>query len=241
MAETILADYDRRLKTESAVVDVEHLAEVYLELEMDYQDLSNNGSVLGMMVFGDSPVPVYDGENDRAKEIWAHEGTIIIDNSLLLGRQIRRGRFTVGHEVAHWLLHRPYFSANAWQLSLLGQWEQSFVRCRQGDIGARRRQLVTDDDWMEWQADSFSSALLMPKQAFIKIVQERFRLVGIEGGCYVWGTDGSLDLWTDYLSREMADLFEVSLTAARIRLENLGLIRKKDEEVGLVHGQFKVW
>lgn len=35
-----------------------------------------------------------------------------------------------------------------------------------------------------------------------------------------------MDLWTEVLSFELADIFDVSVTATKIRLRNLGLIRE---------------
>jgi Zn-dependent peptidase ImmA (M78 family) len=228
IAEAILAGYNPGLGAEPAAVDIEHLAETHMGLEMDYQDLSHNRSILGMTVFSDCLVPVYDADRNEAKHIRAREGTILIDNSLLSASQIRRGRFTVGHELGHWLLHRHCYAMDAGQLPLCSN-PEFFIRCRRVDIENRRRQLVSDDDWLEWQADCLSSALLMPRKAFALAAWRRFRSVGIEARFYARGTHISLDLWTDYLTFELADLFEVSIQAARIRLENLQLIRKKRE------------
>jgi len=43
------------------------------------------------------------------------------------------------------------------------------------------------------------------------------------------GTDFEKDLWADVLRREIADIFDVSLTAAKIRLKNLNFIKEKQE------------
>ncbi|NMA55372.1 MAG: ImmA/IrrE family metallo-endopeptidase [Firmicutes bacterium] len=234
IAQSILTDYKPGIEIEPAAVDIEHLAEAYFDLQMDYQDLSHNRSILGMTVFADCSVPVYDGKKDEAKHIWVQEGTILIDNSLLKDDQIQRGRFTVGHEVGHWVLHGCYYAPHRGQLPVLTNWKQPVVRCRRADIGFQRRILKTDDDWLEWQADSLSSALLMPKDAFIRAALNKFKEVGLATEYYVRGADADLDIWLDFLARKLAHLFEVSVQATRIRLENLGLIREKEIEVGLL-------
>ena len=89
---------------------------------------------------------------------------------------------------------------------------------------------------MEWQADYISSALLMPKTAFTKVVHQEFRSVGINSGYYQRGSNISLDLWIEFLAYEMADIFQVSVAAAKIRFENLRLIRKQSQNQQLCWG-----
>ncbi|HHV07319.1 MAG TPA: ImmA/IrrE family metallo-endopeptidase [Firmicutes bacterium] len=224
MAELLLRDYDAEVLKEPGALDIEHFAENYVGLEMDYQDLSHNRSILGMMVFADCLVPVYDAERNEAKYIKANEGTLLIDNGLLRDDQIRRGRFTMGHEVAHWLLHRNKYKPGQGQAPSFACSTRPFIKCRTWDVGNRRRKFTSDDDWMEWQADYMSSALLMPRSTFTKAVLEKFNSVGIDAGYYEWGSNIALDLWIQFLGYELADLFNVSVTAARIRFENLQLV-----------------
>jgi Zn-dependent peptidase ImmA (M78 family) len=223
IAERLLGDYNPKVWDEACPVDIDHFSESYVGLEMDYQDLSPNQSILGMMVFDNCLIPVYDAKNKVAKYIRAAEGTVLIDNSLLMAGQIQRERFTIGHEVAHWLLHRDKYKPRKGPPLSTSQ-VSSFVKCRTWEIERPRRKLTTDDDWMEWQADYMASALLMPRRLFSQVVLQRFARIGLKTDYYVRGTDISLDLWIDYLSYELADRFNVSVTAAKIRLENLGLV-----------------
>lgn len=226
IAEMLLYDYNPQMLHEPQPLDIDHFAEDYVGLDMDYQDLSHNRSVLGMMVFHDCFVPVYDPTKKEAKHIKACKGTVLIDNSLLSDSQIPRGRFTVGHEVSHWLLHKSKHEFNYSQLYPACGY---YVKCRASDIESKRRKFVSDEDWMEWQADYMSSALLMPKSMFSKIVIQKFRYAGIKANYYERGSDIALDLWTDFLPYDLADIFEVSVTAAQIRLENLQFIRERME------------
>ena len=233
IAEAVLRDYKPELLDNPGVMDVEHFSECYASLEMDYKDLTHDHSILGMTVFNNCYIPVYDPENDKATEIPVDEGTILIDNSLLEDDQLRRGRFTLGHEAAHWLLHRQIYMVNKNQISLFDDSEeekQPVIKCRNTDIECvGKRPLVTDDDWMEWQADYMASALLMPKKAFTKLVKEEFKSVGIHDGYYQMGTDFEKDSWAIVLGYGLADIFEVSVTAAKIRLKNLRFIRDHEE------------
>ncbi len=67
------------------------------------------------------------------------KGTIIIDNSLLKKNQLARGRFTLCHELGHWILHRHIYEANQNenQISIfdgLNEEKASLVKCRDIDI-----------------------------------------------------------------------------------------------------------
>ena len=232
LAEKILQDYNPQSLEKPCCLDIEHFSECYAGLEMDYQDLTHNQSILGMMVFNDCYIPVYDADNNKAKRISVNEGTILIDNSLLNDEQLRRGRFTHAHEVGHWLLHRNIYRFNRNQISLfeLQSENEPFIKCRKTDIESNgRRQLTTDDDWIEYQADNMASSLLMPKRVIIKLVLERFKSASIKNNYYEIGTDFEQDLWADVLTREIADIFDVSIVAVKIRLKNLNLVKEKQE------------
>lgn len=231
LGEIVINDYNPKMLKEASALDVEEFLELYAELEIDYKDLTHNQSILGMTVFNDCNIPVYDAKNNKAKRIPVNEGTVLIDNSLLDEDQLRRGRFTITHEISHWLIHRQVYLVDKNQLSLFDFMEnqkQPVVKCRTSDIeSTKRKKLVTDDDWMEWQADSMASALLMPKSIFVKITRDKFISVGMEKCYYELGSDFEKDLWADLLPYELADIFDVSVTAAKIRLKNLGFIREE--------------
>lgn len=233
LAEMVINDYNPKLLNEPGILDVEDFAESYTNLEMDYKDLTHNQSILGMTVFCDCYIPVYNAEQNKAERIPVDEGTIIIDNCLLNDSQLRRGRFTLGHEISHWLLHRHIYMINKNQMSLfdlLPNDTSPVIKCRSIDIeNTGRRQLKTDDDWIEWQADYMASALLMPKKAFTRAVNQKFKAMGLKKNYFEVGTDLELNLRAQVLSYELADLFDVSVTAVKIRLKGLNFIRKQKE------------
>lgn len=232
IAEKVLYDYDPIFSQEPQRLDVENLAECYLDLDMDYKDLSYDESILGMIVFNDCYITVYDIENNQEKNIQTNGGTIFIDNSLLQKGSRRRERFTIGHEIGHWLLHKSKYSFNPDQLSVFDEPNEQtnpIIKCRTDKIESDetfRRTLVSEEDWLEWQANYLASALLMPKCIFINYVKEEFSSKGIMKGYYQYGYDKNLDLWINVLVCELADIFDVSLTAAKIRLKNLKFIRE---------------
>lgn len=78
LAELILDDYDPSLIEVPKALDVEHFLECYADLDVDYQDLTHNQSILGMIVFNDGYVPVYDKEHNKAERLPVEEGTVLI-------------------------------------------------------------------------------------------------------------------------------------------------------------------
>lgn len=233
MAESILSDFDASVLKKPAPVDMESLIEFYLGLTLDYQDLTHNQSILGMTVFNDCYITVYNPEEDAGKVIPVNEKTVLIDNSLLGEDQESRYRFTLGHEAGHWILHRQKYLDNKQQTSLFeGRSEQPLVKCRSVDIesSSRRTSLVTDNDWMEWQADYMASALLMPKPTFHTAVQELLTQAGVNQGYITRGLSDDWDMFIQAITVEMAEIFQVSLQAARIRCEKLGVIQDKADK-----------
>lgn len=231
-AELILSDFNGCLLEEPFPVDIESLLEFYLGLILDYQDLTPNQSILGMTVFNDCHIPVYNAEYNTAKIIPVSEKTVLIDNSLLEEDQKGRYRFTLGHEAGHWIFHRDKYLENKQQTSLFKVEEaQPVVKCRATDIenSSRRNSLTTDNDWMEWQADYMASALLMPKSTFQRAVLDLLKQAGITEGYIVRGISDDWDMFIQAITIELAETFQVSLPAARIRCEKFGVIREKAE------------
>ena len=221
-----LADFRPEYLKYPQEVDVDQFAMEYLKLGQDFQYLSNNGSYLGMMVFEDSHmVEVYDEELNEAKYIFEKGNTIVIDKSLLEEGQEARYRFTMGHESAHAIFHRPPADCYQEYLGLFygeqmaAQEESSsrtVFRCSFADRSFESKSNAewTDEQWREWQADNFSSSLLMPKPMVFQAVQGMRR-----------------DYW-DFLAREemireVSDIFHVSRAAAEIRLVHLGILMDK--------------
>lgn len=210
----MIREYKPELLTEPQEVDVEDFTQNYLKAHHDFQHLSNNGIYLGMTVFDRSErVVVYDREQDRAEYITEEANTIIIDKQLLVKGEEHRYRFTFGHEAGHIALpHAQFFRRQAEERTA----EQAAIACR--DIGRSMDTGIenwSDEDWIEWQADIFASALLMPEPAVKKIsenVEEHDR-----------------NIFGEFMQEfhkviRVSRIFNVSEQAAKIRLRRLGLI-----------------
>lgn len=209
--------YGRRFSEVAAPpVPVEEMLECDLELDFGFEDLRGSG-------FG----------ADALGAMWVQERKVRVDSSLdptVYPDKEGRYRFTMGHEIGHWQLHRHLFLADANQDSLFGVSQEPSVICRAGE-GKKPP--------IEWQADAFAGRLLMPKKM---VIQAWAEVNGGESPRFVGGNDKVASLPTQRrvqsgpkltIVREMAQTFNVSMQAMEIRLTAMGLIRDHDKETCL--------
>lgn len=206
-------------------VPVDDIAEVLLNLTLEYLDMKT------LFPCGD----VHGA-------IWFQRSCIGIDQKLdPHTHPEKRGRyhFTLAHEVGHWRLHRHVFSKKTDQRSLFDDGTpHPDVICRSTE----------QSQPVEWQANAFASSLLMPRKlvfaawdAFRKpaegpvAIDEIRALYSCNSDESDWYVRGRLA--TDEKSRDtamketfckpLAETFQVSAEAMRIRLEQLSLLVTK--------------
>jgi Zn-dependent peptidase ImmA (M78 family) len=141
----------------------------------------------------------------------SENGKIFI-NEELMTRKFSEGRyrFTVAHEIGHWLLHQAVLQGNKKLTASLFRKEAIInnqegtqtILCRKGDKNPG-----------EWQANKFAALLLMPPQLVLPLyrkLQEKYEE----------------DLGSEIQKKiifKMADRFNTSLEATRIHLKELNL------------------
>jgi len=123
-------------------IPIEEMIEQEFGLNVEYHYLRKDFRVLGQTVFENSFVPIYDNENKEYTVIEVNAGTIIIDSRLNQPRFNCRFRFTLAHELSHWVIHKKLFVGT-------------------GEAIAKIKE--ENDDETEWQADQLSASILMPK------------------------------------------------------------------------------
>lgn len=216
IGENIVRDFMPEALKMPQEIDIDLLAQDYLGMDQDFQYLSHCGVYLGMTVFNDTEkVPVYDPMNERAEYISAKAHTVIIDKTLLAENQEHRYRFTMGHEASHEFLHKEYFNYDVNQMTLFDMFPEAMIQCRVDakKYNARQSAEWTDMDWMEWQANALSSAILMPKSAVLEVAQEVSNSRR---------TAGRLLAYTKAM--KVAKVFNVSNEAAMYRLKELDVV-----------------
>jgi Zn-dependent peptidase ImmA (M78 family) len=213
-AENLLAEYSERTgKPVEVPIPVEDILELHLQLQFAIEDL------VALL-----------GADDVLGAIWFNERAIRIDtrldpttNPLVLGRY----RFTVAHEVGHWRLHRHLYVEDASQGKLFdGRGRPAFV-CRSND-GAS----------VEWQANQFAAAMLMPKQHLIAAWKEwrndlsEVALADLPPAATMsprrpGDRRDDAEVRMDDFARPLAEHFDVSASAMRKRLLEVGLLAKE--------------
>lgn len=216
IAAMVLKEYMPKVLYAPQPLDVEKLAKDSFYLEVSYAKLSPAGEVMGLIAFDATEFWPYRA--DMSEKMYLQPGQVLLDESLVDGKFLARRRFTLAHEVSHWICHRAYHSEVKRGYEFRTDW--NVVACRTENIekDCHGQQKRTDSDWEEWQADCLAAALLMPKEMFTEVCREVFREYGIYKGYIATGVE---DLIVHDVIRELANKFAVSLRAAKIRMEQL--------------------
>lgn len=85
-------------------LDIDCFAEFHLQATIDYRQLSDDGSILGMSVFQELTIPAVEDGDCKADVVFPAR-TIVIDDMTLSDSPESRLRFTMAHECAHLMLH----------------------------------------------------------------------------------------------------------------------------------------
>ena len=119
---------------------------------------------------------------------------------------------TIIHEAVHWYFHRNYF-----ELQRLLDAEKTHVACYKGETAI----LSTDIQWMEWQARTLAPKILMPKKMALKKYEE----IKAEIEATLKDTDDISAMFAvrKKIVSKFANFFGVSMSSAKIRLNELGI------------------
>lgn len=139
--------------------------------------LSRDGTVLGMAVFQEGTAILTDGDRRACIPVPIKAGTILVDNGIIVSEREAIYRFTICHEIGHALLHERIFCKPE-NMRLYAEQSReygaSLIDSRTTMAKTKRRALHTIRDWVEWQANFFASAILMPRSLIRKAVCSDF-------------------------------------------------------------------
>jgi Zn-dependent peptidase ImmA (M78 family) len=222
----VLAEYGRQHGQVTAPpIPIDEIVELHLKLTLEIMDLQQ--------IFG---------FGDVHGAIWFRSQRVGIDQSLDPARiPAKRGRyhFTPAHEAGHWRLHRRLYLRRMDQPVLFADQEQKpdYV-CRSSE----KKKPV------EWQADQFAANLLRPRELVKQAWSDWHGSLGpialddlqdvrrknltaevLRRGGFKAGDSASDDMVLEHCSRPLADRFQVSAEAMRIRLEDMGFLVRKRE------------
>lgn len=118
--------------------------------------------------------------------------TLPISRRILLSRAFKgehdpgRARFTLAHEIGHWVLHRPLFVAKAKELSLFGTSDDNefaFVGLNKSIFPDGSRREIRRE---EWQANRFATALLIDGEVLRNEFVARFGVGQVARATQEW-------------------------------------------------------
>ncbi len=224
-AALILAEYgSAHGQVTAPPVPIDDIVEVHFKLVVEFRDLRAKypeGDVLAAVFFNDKRIEV--DASLVPEEFPAMRG---------------RYRFTLAHELSHWRLHRHLYLRQANQPSLLP------AGTAQPDHVLRSRQT----DQKEYQANRLASCLLMPRDMVKRLWHETHGSMDpiylddlrarqrqiltaevLRRGGFKSGDDAIDNMLLEHAARPLAQKFEVSPDAMRIRLEGMSLLLRKKE------------
>ena len=207
-AQLLIAEYGRdHEEIAEPPVPIDELLEIQCRLTVEVDDLRKlfkSDDVLGAIWFKDGLVKV-----DRTLD--PHE------RPTMLGRF----RFTLSHEAGHWRLHRKHYREDPSQAHLFGGRGAPAFVCRSSEKPP-----------VEWQADTFASYLLMPKKLVVAAWQE-WRggldpvVLSTLPPALAHDQRSPDNARLERVCKPLAEKFEVSAEAMRIRLEKLGFLLRE--------------
>lgn len=174
--------------------------------------LSKSGTLLGLASFSGGELIVTD-EGRRVQAVMeVPPNTIMVDRALYYPEFEPIFRFTFAHECGHALLHRRFCRDPENMKAYSEQGRERFLPDTEKSLEVHdEHRLKNDYDWLEWQANTFASAVLMPG----KLVLQAAELVK--------KTCTSEMQYMNQLNAAIADVFKVSMTAAFYRMKALGI------------------
>lgn len=142
--------------------------------------------------------------------------------------------FTLAHEFGHLVFHRGIDFAKT------GYANQE-ITDTEIDMLTGKKVLKTPRDWIEWHANYFAAALLMPRATFHEAVASAQHELGITHnvGCILLTNKGYSQV--DYIktNRILQKIYGVNQTNVEYRLSELGiLIDHRDEDVSHISELF---
>ena len=188
-------------------VDIEKVITEVLGCRIEFVSFAEDDpDKIGFAGDGRTPLVVY--KNDTVQSVIYPRNTIVLDRYLLQAREENRRRFVLGHEAGH---------------IIVSQLDPTSAACFHREYDHERVYTVSDLQARygigEWQANTFASALLMPRF----LMKEMLLLYHNGEPIPVYG-EAVFHPREKLLLHKMSERLKVSFTALVIRLKNLGML-----------------
>jgi Zn-dependent peptidase ImmA (M78 family) len=137
--------------------------------------------------------------------------SIFIDETI---RDSPQFKFTLAHELAHYFLHRNVIYSQA---------DYEAYSDVYFDLDGRKK-LVTDKDFIEWQANAFAAELLMPERTFRKALKQCQDELEMSKESETINRNTFRKQYYSIIKQMLSDFYQVSLISVGYRLNHLKLV-----------------
>lgn len=141
--------------------------------------------------------------------------------------------FVLGHELGHFVLHRKY---------KVDMGEYNTISDTEKDFKTGKKRLRSLRDWMEWQANRFASAIILPRATITESLIAIQRDLDIKrhlGKIYLEKHGYSLNDYHRTLN-QLADCYKVNKKNVECRLKDLNiLIDRRDLDINHISALLK--
>ena len=180
--------------------------------------LTDDFSIFGEICFSAGNVELLDLFKCSKSTVEVSRGTILIDAYTFWERNLGCVNNTIAHEVFHWYKHRMYAAIK----HILRKERFVACRCPSNAVYPEKDMPWTDEQRMEWQANSLAPRILMPLATFkVKVAElyDKYRIVEEK--------DAQNSLLTELIAEELATFYAVSKQSVLIRMQEVGCSEAK--------------
>lgn len=217
IANTTLSDLQPDVLDIPMALDIRNLAEEKIRVNIIEAEVNSCNNLYGCIAFNSFYFPF-----DESNGINLECGNIIINTKL--NKNKNDWRFTLAHEISHWILHRVFYSNNQRSLALR-QHGRTYISSKDDSRELSKKNPIlckTEYDWIEWQADTLATALLMPGTTFIKeskriLTEHGYKQMELISGVNV--DEGKK------VVKELAGIYGVSERLVRCRMRDFELYK----------------
>ena len=183
-------------------IDPELLLEKVLGLNVEYQHLSYDGSILGMTSFTEMGVQVFEDDDNEAF-FFLDGKTVLVEKDLNFDSKLKgRKNFTLMHEGSHQIFKMLFPHDYG-----VTQKSAGVHYCK---ANSERNKPISD--WEEWQANTLGAAILLPENL-------------IKQGMYLFSLGEKIECLNKIYYPSVYKRF--SKKALAIRMKQLGLLKKE--------------
>jgi len=173
--------------------------------------ITDNFSIFGEIYFSAGKATVYDLFKIVSNTIEVNRGTILVDAYTFWERNLGCVNNTIAHEVYHWYKHRMYAAIK----NILRNEKTIACRCPSKIVYPGENEEWTDEQKMEWQANSVAPRILMPVETFRIKVDELYKQYNYEDSTIKAAV-------VTCIADELASFYHVSRQSALIRMKETG-------------------